>query len=73
MILKTQSISRYWYHCDKLIILIDTSIIRMTVDNLNFLRDNYPDKKFHFIRRNLDEYVDMMSKDLFLQVCRYDV
>ena len=52
---------------DKLIILIDTSIIRMTVENLNFLRDNYPDKKFHFIRRNLDEYVDMMSKDLFLQ------
>lgn len=52
---------------DKLIILIDTSIIRMTVDNLNFLRDNYPDEKFHFIRRNLDEYVDIMSKDLFLQ------
>ena len=52
---------------DKLIILIDTSIIRMTVDNLNFLRDNYPDEKFHFIRRNLDEYLDIMSKDLFLQ------
>lgn len=52
---------------DKLIILIDTSVIRMTVDNLNFLRDNYPDEKFHFIRRNLDEYVDIMSKDLFLQ------
>lgn len=52
---------------DKLIILIDTSIIRMTVDNLNFLRDNYPDEKFHFIRHNLDEYVDIMSRDLFLQ------
>lgn len=52
---------------DKLIILINTNIIKMTENNLNFLRENYPDQKFHFIRRNLEEYVDIMSKDLFLQ------
>ena len=52
---------------DKLSILINTNIIKMTEDNLNFLRENYPDQKFHFICQNLDKYIDIMSKNLFLQ------
>lgn len=39
----------------------------MTAYNLSFLRDNYPDQKFCFIRKNIDEYVDIMSGDLFSQ------
>lgn len=52
---------------DKLIILINTSIITMTAGNLNFLRDNYPNQKLCFIRKNIDRYVGIMSDDLFSQ------
>ena len=52
---------------DKLIILINTGIITMTAGNLSFLRDNYPDQKLCFIRKNIDRYVDIMSDDLFVQ------
>ncbi|MFQ9471732.1 MAG: hypothetical protein ACLRWQ_06055 [Flavonifractor plautii] len=52
---------------DKLTILINTNIIRMTVNNLSFLRDNYPDQKFCFIHKNIDGYADIMSGDLFSQ------
>lgn len=52
---------------DKLIILINTNIIRMTANNLRFLRDNYPDQKFCFIRKNIDEYADIMSGALLSQ------
>ena len=52
---------------DKLTILINVNIIKMTANNLIFLRDNYPDQKFCFIRKNIDEYVDIMSGDLFSQ------
>lgn len=52
---------------DKIAILIDTKIIRMTTDNLAFIRNNYPDQKFHFIRINVKEYVDTVGKTLFSQ------
>lgn len=52
---------------DKLTILINTNIIRMTANNLSFLRDNYPDHKFCFIHKNIDGYADIMSGDLFSQ------
>ena len=39
----------------------------MTTDNLSFIRNNYPDQKFHFIRINMKEYVDTVSKTLFSQ------
>ena len=52
---------------DKLTILINTNIIRMTANNLSFLRDNYPDQKFCLIRKNIDRYADIMSGDLFSQ------
>lgn len=52
---------------DKLKILINTSIIRMTTDNLKFLRENYPNQKFDFIRKNIERYIDIMDSNLFLQ------
>ena len=49
----------------KIIILIDTSIIKMTSDNLTFMRENYPDQSFHFILMNIDNYIDIMNDSLF--------
>lgn len=52
---------------DKIEILIDTNIIRMTADNLRFLRENYPNQTFHFIHKNIESYADIMSSELLLQ------
>ncbi len=52
---------------DKIEILIDTNIIRMTVDNLKFLRKNYPNQTSHFIHKNIESYADIMSSELLLQ------
>lgn len=52
---------------DKIVILIDTNIIRMTADNLEFMRENYPSYNFYFIRKNIEKYVDIMDDALFSQ------
>ena len=52
---------------DKIVILIDTNIIRMTADNLEFMRENYPSHNFHFICKNIGKYVDIMDDTLFSQ------
>lgn len=52
---------------DKIIILIDTNIIRMTAENLEFMRENYPSYNFYFIRKNIEKYVDIMDDALFSQ------
>lgn len=52
---------------DKIIILIDTDIIRMTADNLKFMRENYLNLKFYFIRKNIEKYIDIMDDALFSQ------
>lgn len=52
---------------DKIIILIDANIIRMTVDNLKFMRENYVDQKVYFIHKNIEKYIDIMSETLFLK------
>lgn len=52
---------------DKLTILIDTNIIKMSNDNLKFMRENYPKQTFHFIRKCMDEYIDIVDKTLFSQ------
>lgn len=51
---------------DKILILIDTYIIRMTTDNLMFMRENYPNQKYYFIRKNIEKYIDIVDKNLFL-------
>lgn len=50
---------------DKITILIDTDIIRMTADNLKFMRENYLNRKFYFIRKNIEKYIDIMDDTLF--------
>lgn len=52
---------------DKIIILIDTDIIRMTADNLKFMRENYLNLKFYFIHKNIEKYIDIMDDALFSQ------
>ena len=52
---------------DKVVILINTNIIRMTEENMNFIRENYSDKKLYFIKKNIEKYVSIMSKTLFSQ------
>lgn len=50
---------------DKITILIDTDIIRMTAYNLKFMRENYLNRKFYFIRKNIEKYIDIMDDALF--------
>lgn len=52
---------------DKMIILIDSDIIKMTDSNLNFIRKRYQNQKFYFIRKNIKEYIDIMENTLFSQ------
>lgn len=51
----------------KMIILIDNKIIKMNVETLGFVRDEYPKVLYHFIRKYLYEYIGMMTDDLFVQ------
>ncbi|MEE0930746.1 MAG: hypothetical protein UIM53_07070 [Acutalibacteraceae bacterium] len=50
---------------DKIDILINTNIIRMTSNNLEFLRENYPEQNLNFISKNIEQYVDIMEDNLF--------
>ena len=52
---------------DKITILIDTNIIRMTADNLKFMRENYPNQTFYFIRKSIEKYIDIVDETLFSQ------
>lgn len=63
---------------DKLTILIDTDIIRMTVDNLKFMRENHLNWKAYFIRKNIEKYIDIMDDALFsreelLEILNWDI
>lgn len=39
----------------------------MTADNLIFMRENYPNHKFYFIRKNIEKYIDIIEDALFSQ------
>lgn len=63
---------------DKISILIDTNIIRMSAETLVFIRENYPNQNLYFIRKNIDQYVEIMVSDLFsqdelLQIIAWDI
>lgn len=63
---------------DKITILIDTDIIRMTADNLKFMRENYLNQKVYFIRKNIEKYIDIMDDALFsreelLEILTWDI
>lgn len=46
---------------DKFKILVDENIIRMSVDPLDFIRDNYPDQCMYYIKKNIQAYVELMT------------
>lgn len=63
---------------DKLEILIDTNIIRMTAETLEFMRENYPDQLFYFIKKNMGKYIEIIDSDLFsedelLEIISWDI
>ncbi|WP_346907254.1 hypothetical protein [Faecalicatena orotica] len=63
---------------DKITILIDTDIIRMTVGNLKFMRENYLNSKGYFIRKNIEKYIGIMGAALFsrkelLEILTWDI
>ncbi|WP_145558706.1 YobI family P-loop NTPase [Yersinia mollaretii] len=51
---------------DKLKILIDRNIIRMSVESLVFIRNNYPEQVFYYIEKNIETYVKMMTEESFI-------
>lgn len=48
---------------EKIDILIDLKIIKMSQDSLLFLRTEYPDNTLHFIEKNIDIYVNEVVSD----------
>lgn len=52
---------------DKITILVDTKIIQMTEDNLKFIRLIYHEQLYHFIRANIEEYIEIMTCNLLEQ------
>lgn len=63
---------------DKITILIDADIIRMTVGNLKFIRENYLNWKSYFIRKNIEKYIGIMDAALFsreelLEILTWDI
>lgn len=63
---------------DKLSILVDANIIRMTPGTLEFLRANYSQHVIGFIHSLIKEYVDMMYENLFsekelLEIIKWDI
>lgn len=63
---------------DKITILIDTNIIRMTSDNLKYMRENYPNQTFYYIRKSIEKYIDIVDETLFsreelLEILTWDI
>ena len=56
---------------EKITILIDAGIIRMTVGNLKFMRENYLNWAGYFIRKNIDTYIGIIC--LLYTSCTYSV
>ena len=63
---------------DKITILIDTNIIRMTADNLKYIRENYHNHTFYYIRKSIEKYIDIVDETLFsreelLEILTWDI
>ena len=52
---------------DKFVILVDINVIKMTSNNLIFIRNNYPNQLFYFIHSDIEKYIDILDEALFLQ------
>ena len=63
---------------EKMELLIDKNLVRLSEESLKFIRANYPSALYRFIRKHFDDYVEGMSKSLFdhtelLEVLSWDV
>ena len=63
---------------DKITILIDTNIIRITADNLKYIRENYHNQIFYYIRKSIEKYIDIVDETLFsreelLEILTWDI
>lgn len=52
---------------EKMDILIELKVIRMTSKNLKEVRENYIENLVYYIKSNIEEYVKIMEKGLFFQ------
>lgn len=52
---------------DKKEILIDTNSIKMTISNLEFIRERYPMQIYIFIQNDIEEYTRIIDNTLFSQ------
>jgi len=50
---------------EKLRILIDEKIVRMNVETLTFMRDNYSSQILYFIEKSINEYADIITIETF--------
>ncbi|MGN8238095.1 YobI family P-loop NTPase [Enterobacter soli] len=51
---------------DKFKILVDKNIIRMSLSSLDFIRDNYPEQNYYYIKKNIRTYVELMTIEHFV-------
>ena len=63
---------------NKITILIDEEIIVMNLETLKYMREFYPNQVTHFIKKNLDLYVDLITSKSFdmnelLDILSWDV
>ena len=63
---------------DKVEVLVDEKILKMNLANLKFVRDKYKRHIYRFIKRNLDDYLELQSAELFsleeaLQIITWDI
>lgn len=62
---------------EKVKVLIDNQIIQMDEKGLCFVRDKYQDYCMYFIQHNINEYIDILTDDIFsyeeaVQVLEFD-
>lgn len=50
----------------KIQILIDEKVICMNSKSLRFIRENYSSQIFYYIEKNIDEYVNIITSELFI-------
>lgn len=51
---------------EKFKILVDKNIIRMSLDSLGFIRNNYPEQNHYYIKKNIQTYVELMTIESFV-------
>lgn len=52
---------------DKIKILIDLRIIAMYEDNINYIREEYPELMTYFVSRNIVDYIKILDDDILVE------